>query len=478
MADKQPKQVDEVQEPDSEKEDKATYIGDEEIVTFDAGPITFSDLRAQLEAEEKAFEVQRMAHEFPTMVRRIMNRPDIEDKEAALTELANDFTGVSREVLTKEALKEAAKTEPHPTTEPVEIVAEGADFKEETFKARVLDAFKDLFGFGEAEPEPDPPQTPTFDLWLNKETNQYHWFAAYSNCYRDQDNPPEIISEASHKSNDAAINKGEWPYPELWLWHIPYRVGQANWHAFDQKTGFAMAAGTVDKGQEWVAEGLIKAGWDGVSHGMPGPEIKRDPEDRTVFIRHRTKEISPLPREVAANKLAFTIINKEGSEQMAIPDEKRKALAAVFGDTRLAEIESAIEGKAKEADEAGLERKEEAPAGTEKTDAGEPEQPQPLTREEVAKALSDVVTPLIEQVTQLKAQVNELTEAKEKEADEPESIIDLMKQYSAVGKEAARVDGRTKEAKEGPAEVKPEKGGGIMGIFNPFLEANQQEVQQ
>lgn len=66
------------------------------------GPVSFSELQALEAAQEASWEVNRMANHFTVMAQRIMGRMDIEDKEAALATLANEFAIMSQAVLNQE----------------------------------------------------------------------------------------------------------------------------------------------------------------------------------------------------------------------------------------------------------------------------------------------------------------------------------------------------------------------------------------
>jgi len=145
----------------------------------------------------------------------------------------------------------------------------------------------------------------TSGLMLWKEADgQYHWIARYSNNFRDEDNPPEIIAARSHRRFVDLVDTKQVDPPELWLWHIEdwkwgtkqvdppelwlwhiedWKWGQAEWVAWDD-AGFALAGGTVDKGKEPLAEALAALPPDAlrVSHGMPKDSIKRDDDDSTI----------------------------------------------------------------------------------------------------------------------------------------------------------------------------------------------------
>jgi len=304
----------------------------------------------------------------------------------------------------------------------------------------------------------------TKSLYIWKENGTYHWLAAYSNNRRDNDSPPEIISTDSHKEFDQALQQNKWPMPELWLWHIPYPVGTTQYHAFDESTGFPVAAGTFYKGMEWAAEGILDKGWDGVSHGMPSAWIKRDDKDKSIIVQHRTKEITFLPLWAAANKLTFSIIKKESSmsdDEKGLPAHKRDEFVKAFGEERVKQIEAALAEKSKEADEAGIEKKESE-----------------LTPDsEIVKALEIVMT----EITSLRQDVDtrlKAIEEKTEEKEEPFDLITFLKSKSAVGKEENKVDGRSRLGKDAPEETEgdtPTRAGlGVpVSLVDSLIQANQ-----
>lgn len=286
------------------------------------------------------------------------------------------------------------------------------------------------------------------ELFIWKEGGVYHWIAAYSNNRRDNDNPPEIIASKSHKAFDDALGRREFPMPELWLWHIPYKVGTTLWHAYDETKGFPLAAGVFDKGQEWAAEALLEnKDWSGVSHGMPVKYIQRDPKDPTIIVRHVTKEISILPAWAAANKLSFHLITKEAHEmqdEKGLPAHKLQGLIDLAGEERAQQVEAALTNKAKEADEQEIEKKEETPAAAEvATD---------VSRDELKAALGLLTDTLKELDDRLKA-LEEKPQAAEETADKEFDLVAFLKEKSIIGKEEAKVDGRTQLAKDGPEET-------------------------
>jgi len=306
-----------------------------------------------------------------------------------------------------------------------------------------------------------------FMLWKEAD-DSYRWMARYSNNFRDQDSPPEIISAQSHQRFDELLSKGEIPMPELWLWHRPeWRWGKATWHAYDD-SGFALAAGVVDKEAEALAEQLmaLDPALVRVSHGMPTQSIVRDPDDPSVIVGHVTREISPLPAWAAANQHTGFIILKEVTD-MAIPQDKRDALKDEWSlsDELLTGLEAANAADAKEAEKAGIESKEvvveTAPDAVVPAAEVVPEAPDAgVSREEMREALlaiGQAIATLSAQVKELQGAVVEVKE--QKAVEEAATLSELFQR--AIGHPDTRVDGRTAPAKDRPAETRAEKLGAV-----------------
>ena len=121
----------------------------------------------------------------------------------------------------------------------------------------VMSKVKEVLG----EEDDIPVATPEEDdenvfTWYDKETGKWRWLARYSNNFLDRDNPPEIISSDSHRRFVELVDKGLAPLPDAWLWHIKsWKLGTATWIAYDD-SGFSLAAGDYDEGNEQVAEWL------------------------------------------------------------------------------------------------------------------------------------------------------------------------------------------------------------------------------
>ena len=340
----------------------------------------------------------------------------------------------------------------------------------------IADAVSSWFKSGKA-PDKD---TSGMSIW--KEGNVYWWMARYSNKFRDNDKPPEIISSESHRRFVRLVKEGKAPLPELWLFHKKqWKVGRAHSVAYDE-LGFAVAIGTFDADKGYVAEALMKSKGILVSHGMPFTSIARDTDDPTVIIEHETREISPLPAWAAANKLTgFVVLNLESKEDsMAIPDETKLEWIKTLGinPETLTSLEAANAADAAKAASEGLESKETevsevAQPATQDAPVSDPvETPAPVAevptvtltvdalRIAVQEAVSGIVAPVMERMNTLEDGIKELKEANTAQAEvlkgtPTASLTALLGQFaqSAIGAPETRVDGRTSLAQSKPKEA-------------------------
>lgn len=315
---------------------------------------------------------------------------------------------------------------------------------------------------------------------LIKEANgQYRWFAIYSNKFRDNDNPAEIISEKSHRTFTEMAMKGEVPMPELWQWHIPgSRWGVADSLYFGDD-GFALATGLVDHGKEKVADAMMNTKETVlVSHGMPTKYLVRDGDDPTVINFHITKEISTLPGQRAANKLTgFSLLTKENDE-MKLDQARTEWLKSMgYGEDEISRISENLSTKA--ADAATLESKEETKAEVEvvaaavevpvveetKTEvvAEKSAEVASMNVKEVVEAVAEIIKPFAARLDRFDValaalaqnQANQAGQMADKAATMIEetpalSLKELMSM--AVFGQSAAVDGRSALAKDAPVE--------------------------
>jgi hypothetical protein len=327
-----------------------------------------------------------------------------------------------------------------------------------------------------------PRQKSTFFV-LKDNNNEYRWFSVYSNNYRDDDTPPEIITEASHKTFVKAVDEGVFPMPELWIWHYDHPVGDADWLDFTSG-GLALASGTFRKGYEETAEKLAKYPEPLLtSHGMPTQYLVRDQDDPSIIWFHVTKEISPLPAWAAANKLTgFVVLSKE--QEMAISDEKQSMLRNVLPEGLFDELNTAVEAAEGKAAEEDRESKEatEAEADTEDKETPEADEPQYVTAEEIAEALGEVLNPMVkglsaltERLAGLEATVKEIQvaeKAKEDEAKEETPRSSVLAELLA-GQLSPVAQVKEGEKTPGPKETPPPQDGTGLPFIDQLI-ANSQ----
>jgi hypothetical protein len=369
-------------------------------------------------------------------------------------------------------------------------------------KRKIRASYKKL-GVSESE-IPDSVKENSGMMFFKDNTGSIRWIASYSNNFRDDDNPPEIISEASHLRFVDMVDNKEAPMPELWHWHIPgTRWGVADFVAYDKDNGIAMASGTVDAGHENEAYALSNKESDiRVSHGMPKMLVKYDASDPTIIVEHVTKEISDLPSWAAANSFTGFHITTTEDQEMGLPEAKKTYLKGLgLSDEAIVAIESGNASKASLAAEQGIERKDngaEAPPPvldtvTEQvaTTTPPPETPpvqddksktdasQFVTKEEmnvfsneIAKSMADVLTAINGIADKLLSQEGRIKGVEEKsvtietQAWTPGGFQSaLLQKMSAIGSSEANVRKDSGLAK-GPEQAEAQKT--LAGISTGF----------
>jgi len=340
-----------------------------------------------------------------------------------------------------------------------------------------------------------------FMTWKSK-SGEHLWLALWSNKYRDRDHPPEILSNAAHLDFVKAVNSGTWPYPELYIWHIPGSAwGDATYIDYDEVNGIAIAGGTVRPGMETVAKALNSAAVSTlVSHGMPRKEIQRDPDDPSIITRFRSAEISPLPDYAAANELTGFLILETGGNMEVQKSFKERLTTFFKGDESKAdEIAELLHLTGTEAKEAGLECKsqdvvaeakveDEVKAESETKVEGqvaiEEQVPEPASRKEVEDVVirltelmgdtNTAIKSLAESMQEFANRISALEESDEKKITElatstPRASLTEIVNSSIIGKEQTSIDGRSALARDIPKETKVNDD--IVRTGHPMLSA-------
>lgn len=465
------------------------------------GATSFAELEELQRVQESSATVQMLTNQFQMIVSNIARDESVEDKTGAINFVTSEFTTRLEQATNKIQNKDAGLLAPlkrlfaKGDTEDVTDIGANADdnfMVEAEDVATIPDA---------ATKEADTGNS--FTVWKDANTGQYRWLAIYSNQFRDDDYPPEIISEKSHRAFVDLVDSGVVDYPTLWHWHIPgTRWGVAD--MVDYSDGFALAAGVVDAGHEKEAEALAQMDDIRVSHGMPSRFIVRNAADPSVIDFHITSEISPLPGWAAANKMTdFVVLNKE-TKNMALTAEKKAYLQkAGLTDSAIAELESNLASKAQAAKDAGVEHKEaSADAAVEPVEAKEesavvedaapvtePVAAAPaLTAEDVANVFTSALAPVMEAITNLQSRMGSMeAEVKElKVADEdkiakaaqltPAASLQALISQSLLGNTEAQLDGRSSLAKSKPKETAMPAGYGATPV--PFVNGLIQHTQE
>lgn len=487
-----------VVEPSEDKEEKCSsnyYVP--------SAAINFDELEAMQKAAEKGRQAEDLTWQFKQLLSNIFYSDDV-DRTAAIKKLTNQYTdrldsllSANPELKSSDDMNEKSPIKrengldypardyayvPDParpatwklrlTETPGKVSAAqlaraaaalgvgGFRGQKAQIPATALSAVKrriraEYRKLGVAEPLIPASVKKAFTVFKSAD-GQWRWFAVYSNNFRDRDNPPEIISERSHKSFVALVEKGVVPKPELWHWHVPgSKWGTTEMVGYDN--GFAWAAGVIDPGHEKEAESMAKAEEDlGVSHGMPSRFIKRLPTDESIINLHVTSEISPLPGWAAANELTgFSVF--EGVQAMTDAQKEYFKDTVGLNEDEIEALANGFPKKEAAAVDAGIERKEqtqeEQPVAEKQTDD---------LKKEIAGAIGSVVRPLLTQLKEMNTRLGEM-EARLAEVEvfsgeskslTPVASMDELVRQSIIGQPEAEVDGRTKLARSAKPKSK------------------------
>lgn len=400
-----PKLEDEVYETIEEK-------GLEEAMAF--GPETFDELEELREHNEKMNAITKVVSDFMALVGNVFSWPG-GNKSSKIKQLANEM------------IKRLPEDD-----EDIEPESDAQEIEEEK---------------GQEEDDVDNARKDGFFIWKD-ESGEYRWLGVYSNKFRDNDHPAEILSEKAHIDFIERVEKGELPYPDLYVWHIKSPVGKADLLAYDD-SGFSIAAGTI---QEDFALALMKSNEDlAMSHGMPSEFIERSKEDPTVITAYVSTEVSVLPRRAAANKRTEFRIIKE--DAMAIvPAEKRAEVVDLLGEDLTEKLETGLGVTAKTAHADGVESKEES---VDNTDAVAEDVATEETVEGAEEATEDPVEPE--------------SEVKDEEvAEEEAELAEAPAEDAPVAQKGDKED--TTSGSEDVTSEKEELAETLATIIGPILE--------
>ncbi len=169
------------------------------------------------------------------------------------------------------------------------------------------------------------------------------WIAITSNRWMDRDG--QIILDSAHKEFVAWLDQNPTKAPQLWTWHTPgtARKERADW--WEYTNGFLIFSGPLTD-EEALQYEAVKTFDVGVSHGF----IANVSEDNKYIVKYRTYEISDLPAQAASNP--FTQFDVFGERNMNA--QKRQWLTSLFGEEKVAKLESATSEMEALLDELGI----------------------------------------------------------------------------------------------------------------------------
>lgn len=350
--------------PDSDKKD----IWVESYVPYRpyGGVTTLKDALAAMDAEARAWAVQKAAWLFQDITGNILADENVTDKGKAIAAAAKEFQALldDPEPLMKAKADDKtpppdpqADTTPDPNAPAAKPPVPGVPMQPGgAISPQAFLGYLALLGAGAKE-------APAGAMVVFKESaDSYRWFGWVTNKWRDRDTAKhpkgEIITDAAHKEFVAFLDANPGQAPEHWTWHTPgsARKSRADW--WDYVDGFLVMSGphTPDEAKGFEAD----AGPIGMSHGFR--VFARNAADGLIE-KYRTFEVSDLPLDVAANPFtAFDSIRKE-LDAMPFSKEKRAYLVTRLGEERVAQLESNTGDMAKALEALGVESKEtEAPA--------------------------------------------------------------------------------------------------------------------
>jgi len=246
----------------------------------------------------------------------------------------------------------------------------------------------------------------------------YRWVLISSSAYQDRDG--EIVSQKALEA-DVARADAEKDYGPLLWWHesrLP--LGDADFNATHGP--MLIESGTFKSGA--VAVGLKEheaelGGSIAFNHPMT------EPDKEGVFNTVRRFERSILPKEKASN--LFTRFSVKESTDM--DKEKVDSLKDKIGDEAVSAILQSAEAQTKQADAAGVRRKEEQPDGAASTAppaADTAPVTQTTTPEAIAQAIATALAPIEAEFTGLKAALGEQAQAKATAEVERQKAVDAQ----------------------------------------------------
>jgi len=253
----------------------------------------------------------------------------------------------------------------------------------------------------------------------------YRWVLISSSAYQDRDG--EIVSQKALEA-DVARADAEKDYGPLLWWHEPRLwIGDADFNATHGP--MLIESGTFKSAP--IAE-KFKTNSDALGGSIAFTHPLTEPDSEGVFKTIRRFERSILPKEKASN--LFTRFSVKESTDME--KEKFDALKAIVGDDLATQVVQAADAQEKQADAAGIRRKEEQAVADAPAAAAAPvtqtTTPEALAQV-IAQAIATALAPIQVEVAGLKATLADGEQAKVKaESDRQKAVNDQGDKVTAL----------------------------------------------
>ncbi len=335
-------------------EARKCYYDGSPMPVMSYGPASFAEWDELEEAQEIANDIQELNYRFSASSSIIFQNPEIADKGAALSKLADEYSDRVSQVGSKEL-------EVVPSVDDAKVGKRIQGKMKDKLRA-AWETIKELMDW--AEPMDDEISKAFGDSshFAIKQVNGVPWFMSYSaNAFEDREGEifstkslEKYVAEAEETNDKGYFN----------IWHIGTKsnpsltdFARIEWQGVIGK--FLVEAGPFldnAKGQAALAffseypESHPEIAPEGWGSSVEYKYLKSERETKVYKNIWKTRT-SALPRKVAANTWTKGTI-------MALSPEQTQAAKAIFGEDLAQQIIKGAEGATKELEEAGVASKE------------------------------------------------------------------------------------------------------------------------
>ena len=259
---------------------------------------------------------------------------------------------------------------------------------------------------------------------VKQSDGSYRWVLISSSAYQDRDG--EIVSQKALEA-DVARADAEKDYGPLLWWHEPrLPIGDADFNATHGpmliESGTFKSAPIADK---------FKAHSDTLGGSIAFNHPLTEPDSEGVFKTIRRFERSILPKEKASNLFTRFSVKESDMEK-----EKLDALKAIVGDDLAEQVIQAADAQEKQADAAGIRRKEDQAAidvpAADVAPVTQTTTPEALAQV-IAQAIATALAPIQVEVAGIKETLADGEQAKAKaESERQKAVNDQAAKVTAL----------------------------------------------